>query len=787
MAPSADENIASRDNQPYQDFIFQRRLNLRKILKYWQDVDSSLLGLGGQKQKVMEYVLRYPELGQEEVDFSVLLRHKDFIQSIMGIFVSHHAYHNQLFACLAPFSNEKVFCTELFAKLKVEQYDGQKVKRTKETIAYLMVLKCIYGLELQSNFTSYVLQGRMPGDMLPRFYQIQLDTSFCEVINLNGPKSLSSEQVALIKKNCEDLETWKKILNPNHYSINGVVFIRFLDITDQAVVSNIKKDLITRDVFTDPQKFLDLEDKFKILLGNTNFSIAVSSFFRTTGGKCKLARSFAKKTTGKEFKKMESLKISPSEFEQSVFKKAKEKQDILIIDDLNAMEHPRDVNKKITDLGTKNMVICPLYHDGCLVGFLDISSENSGEFSYLMVNKLHEIQALLAMAIIRNKEEVEAKFESIIKKQCTAIHPSVEWRFQEAARNAYSKGLEARSSGMEPIIFHGVFPLFGVSDIRSSSTLRNKAIQEDLKAQLLLAKKTIESAVKTKPLSLLDETIFRLDESIREIANGLNVGEELSIFNLIRSEVESIFPTIEDFNDETREAVSVYKQQLDPELGMIYKSRKNYEESVSKLNAAVCAFIDSEQLKAQEMFPHYFEKQSTDGVDHSIYIGESMAVGHEFSSIYLQNLRIWQLMLTCGIAHVCERIRPQLKVPLDLAHLIAVQNSPISIKFDYEEKQFGVEGAYNVRYEIMKKRIDKATIKNTDERLTQPRMISVVYTQRKEQEEYLRYVAYLKAKGFFKGECEDLELNDLQGIHGLKALRIEIDIESLEKVFPQIS
>ena len=55
MAPSADENIASRDNQPYQDFIFQRRLNLRKILKYWQDVDSSLLGLGGQKQKVNKF------------------------------------------------------------------------------------------------------------------------------------------------------------------------------------------------------------------------------------------------------------------------------------------------------------------------------------------------------------------------------------------------------------------------------------------------------------------------------------------------------------------------------------------------------------------------------------------------------------------------------------------------------------------------------------------------------------------------------------------------------------
>ncbi|TAK35947.1 MAG: hypothetical protein EPO28_13950 [Saprospiraceae bacterium] len=36
-----------------------------------------------------------------------------------------------------------------------------------------------------------------------------------------------------------------------------------------------------------------------------------------------------------------------------------------------------------------------------------------------------------------------------------------------------------------------------------------------------------------------------------------------------------------------------------------------------------------------------------------------------------------------------------------------------------DEKRLDVEGSYNVRYEIIKKRIDKALLKGTQERLTQ--------------------------------------------------------------------
>ena len=90
-----------------------------------------------------------------------------------------------------------------------------------------------------------------------------------------------------------------------------------------------------------------------------------------------------------------------------------------------------------------------------------------------------------------------------------------------------------------------------------------------------------------------------------------------------------------------------------------------------------------------------------------------------------------------------------------------------------DEKQFDVDGAYNIRYEIIKKRIDKAHIKGTDERLTVPDKISIVYSQDKDAKEYLKYIKYLQSKNFL-GKVENLELEDLQGVSGLKALRAEV-------------
>ena len=235
---------------------------------------------------------------------------------------------------------------------------------------------------------------------------------------------------------------------------------------------------------------------------------------------------------------------------------------------------------------------------------------------------------------------------------------------------------------------------------------------------------------------------------------------------------------IRNFDPSVVQLIDDYNLNIDNETKLLYRKRKDYEESVSRINDVVGSYLDEAQLEAQEMYPHYFEKYKTDGVEHSIYIGQSLVQNKDYSPMYLKNLRIWQLLVLCGIARETDKLKPQLKVKLDTTHLILVQNNPLSIRFRYDEKKFDVDGTYNIRYEIMKKRIDKAIVKGSEERLTLPGKISVVYSQSSEANEYKRYFDYLRSKDFITGEVEELELEPLQGVQGLKALRIKVNLNT---------
>ena len=150
----------------------------------------------------------------------------------------------------------------------------------------------------------------------------------------------------------------------------------------------------------------------------------------------------------------------------------------------------------------------------------------------------------------------------------------------------------------------------------------------------------------------------------------------------------------------------------------------------------------------------------------------------EFDPLYLRNLRLWQLMVMCGVVWRTERLKENLKVPLETSHLVLVQNTPLSIRFRPDERRFDVDGAYDIRHEIIKKRIDKAMIKGSAERLTQPGKIAIVHSHRREALEYREYIDYLQASEYLRDEVENLELQDLQGVHGLKALRVAVDTQT---------
>ena len=188
----------------------------------------------------------------------------------------------------------------------------------------------------------------------------------------------------------------------------------------------------------------------------------------------------------------------------------------------------------------------------------------------------------------------------------------------------------------------------------------------------------------------------------------------------------------------------------------------------------MASIIDRKQIEAQSMYPHFFERFKTDGVEHNMYIGESITKENSFNEIYLYNLRLWQMQVMCEMENAYYNYQHEYPKALDVASMILVFNQPLSIRFRTDEKHFDVDGTYNARYEVVKKRVDKANIKGTDERITQKGKLTIVYSQKEDEKEYLQYVKFLQAKKRLANNLEILELDDLQGVTGLKAIRVDI-------------
>jgi len=303
-------------------------------------------------------------------------------------------------------------------------------------------------------------------------------------------------------------------------------------------------------------------------------------------------------------------------------------------------------------------------------------------------------------------------------------------------------------------------------------------VQKDLEDQLGLAVRVVRAAKEARSMPILEELGHRLGGLLDRIRTGVGSGDEAKVVQILRSDVEPLFLPLQDFSLQSRQAIQDYRSALDGRLGTVYQRRREFEESVSLLNKRISGYLDREQVEAQSVFPHYFEKHQTDGVDYLIYVGASLSETGTFSELYLENLRLWQLMVSCGIAWHTEQLKNQMKVPLETAHLVLVNHTPLSIRFRFDEKRFDVDGAYDIRQEIIKSRVDKAIVEGRAERLTQPGKIAVVYTQPQEEREIRRYIHFLQIQGFLTGEMEALDVEELPGVTGLKALRVEIDLDS---------
>jgi hypothetical protein len=312
--------------------------------------------------------------------------------------------------------------------------------------------------------------------------------------------------------------------------------------------------------------------------------------------------------------------------------------------------------------------------------------------------------------------------------------------------------------------------------VRNSSVERNNAIQLDIVEQLNMVQNVLQKASKNIEFPLLKELLYKVDKYCTGATESLLSDDEMVIYSFIENEVNVFLKHLRHIKPGLKKDIDEYFSALDPERNIIYHHRRQYEESITRINDVLDRFIDQEQALAQQIFPHYFERYITDGIEFNIYIGQSLAPRQKFDELYVHNLKVWQLTLLSKAVKLSRALEKKLSLPLQTTQLILAHSIPLSISFRNKERKFDVDGAYNIRYEIIKKRIDKVHIKESDERLTQPGKIAIVYSQQKELNEYLEYIEFLQHEKLLTDSVEHLELEDLQGISGLKAVRVEVNM-----------
>ena len=754
------------------------KISFNKLIEQYEDlVNNDDKFIAAKAKRVIEFQKSYPELREGFTDFSLLEKYEKEIGVILQDTFNPILTKNEIKTASVPFQNLIFNASERFKNIiKTAGEDFElEIKNMPENDTYIVactiILNFCYGYRIDFKRPFYYEIPDVNGVL--HYYKILYNADFCEIIPTEIAKKITLEDYNELLDNYENIELWKEKFPPNSYIFKGFVISNIFDVTDDQSISNIKSSLIADDKRKD-EGFMDgFHEIFRSLLGINDIKVGFSIYNKEDDA---FERVYGVGMKSYLLGNLEKENCSEALCKWSYNRLLKENKYFSVSDVDTMFEKAKGRAPHITSLhkqGIKSAIFAPIANEEGLMGILEIVSNKAQVLNSINANKLVDVMPFIVSAVERSKNEEENLIEAIIQKECTSIHPSVRWRFQKEAKNFIKSELNGEQAIFKKIAFENIYPLYGQIDIKGSSEARNEATKQDLKLQLRAAKSLFEKASEINHLPIFEQFVYQINEYLEDLNNSFQVDSEQQISSFLREDIEPVFTHVRS-SYPLKDEIDKYFDSIDDKVKVIYNHRKEYDNTIALINKEMASLLDQKQEEAQLMYPHYFERFKTDGVEHNMYIGESITKEDSFNPIYLYNLRLWQLQVMCEMENSYYQMQSHFPISLDVASMILVFSQPLSISFRMDEKQFDVDGTYNARYEIVKKRVDKAYIKGTNKRITEKGKITIVYSQKQDEREYLRYIKFLQSKYYLDTDVEIVELQDLQAVTGLKAIRVSV-------------
>lgn len=757
---------------------YQTRLSFNPLLEKWKRYQKD-----GDKVLAPTVVKMLSEieekLGTGEIKWSDLQSHPEFMPLMPVIFPSLFDSEGLGFITV-PLTKDFAYQSPKFLDMMASgEWDLVGMTMTGERAHYHMVftiavliLNRFYDQNLDLGFSEiFTIEHRET--KLKKHFKISVVLDYVEVELLKPLRKLTDDQIQNLINNMEDRELWLDMFPIDNFSFSGFVPGYTVDVTEMEVLSVMRRMLAVHEEKSPDQMLSEvdyIQGHVRSYMGDPQLLV----------GCMPIAFELKKEEVDWSLLRLYRDVCTTEEIKEFYFKVSR-KDEALLINDLSKVKHPSAVEKAFREAGMRSLLMTPLIdRNNQVIGIFEMASPQPGRLNQLTVMKIREVVALFSLGVERQVIKIHNQVQGVIQDNFTAIHPSVQWKFQEVATQyIFDSQFRRERAVLAPIVFEDLNPLYGQADIVGSSQLRNASIQEDLIDNLERCQKVLKACLEKVEYHLLEVYSLKIKELLAELkVDHFDSKDETQLVEFLTQEVHPLLRTLsERFKQAPKKKIKSYFKYLDPDLDIVYRHRRDYEESVRQLNLSISRYLEEEDQKMQSILPHFFEKYKTDGVEYNLYLGQSILKTGEFSDFDLKNFRLWQLFHMVEIAKLVDRNADHWPIALQTAQLIFVYSHPLTIRFRMDEKQFDVDGAYNVRYEILKKRIDKGVIKGTKERLTQPGKIAIVWLQEKDRLEYLEYLSHLQEKGLIEDEIEEMELEELQGAKGLQALRVTVKMD----------
>ena len=378
---------------------FRCELSLAPLITFWTQLSAyHEFGRGPLPGLVREKAREAPELAGVIDDLSIVEKHRPFVDLMMTAVFPPAFWEQEYGAALFPFQLRAFYATPPFrrslmsadgtlqgrANFLQEHSAGQTLAAARLLLAYELILERAYGIDVGGD-VPVIFTTTEATTGLEQHFRLQFDWRFVEV-DVVGPRpALSDALRQRLQAGLVEADLLRDLLPPDRFVLRGFMIVKAVDVTDQEVLSSLKRDLIDKDSIVSDSHFQGLQAKLRTFFRRPDLRLGLAA---VEGDRVLILNDASSHEQACIF--ADSAHHTTAEFAGSLYERTVGQERPIVIDDLQAYPDRTSIEEELIRSGIRNFVCAPLHYQEKVIGTLELVSAHAGDLNSTHLPKLQD-------------------------------------------------------------------------------------------------------------------------------------------------------------------------------------------------------------------------------------------------------------------------------------------------------------------------------------------------------------------------------------------------------------